>query len=190
MTSSLHELLSHFHPLRKESVERLISVCDSKSFRKNEIIVSPGEIQHELYFIKEGTQMSFLETPKKIHVIAFTYPPFPCALPDSFPNQNPTHYTLQCMTDSEMYALKHEQLNALLRDDRDLETTFRKMTEQILSGVIHRHAELHAATMEERFRNFCRRSPHLLHQIPHKYLASYLGIDATNFSKLFNSISF
>ena len=30
--------------------------------------------------------------------------------------------------------------------------------------------------------------PHLLQLVPHKYLANYIGIDATNFSKLINSV--
>jgi hypothetical protein len=33
-----------------------------------------------------------------------------------------------------------------------------------------------------------KRSPHVLRLIPHKYLASYLGIDATTFSKLLGTI--
>jgi hypothetical protein len=33
-----------------------------------------------------------------------------------------------------------------------------------------------------------QRSPHILNLVPHKYLASYLGMDATNFSKLLGSV--
>jgi hypothetical protein len=33
-----------------------------------------------------------------------------------------------------------------------------------------------------------QRSPHILQLVPHKYLANYLGIDATNFSKLLNRV--
>ena len=62
------------------------------------------------------------------------------------------------------------------------------MTEAILAGMINRHIELHSLTIEERFKVFCQRSPHLLQLVPHKYIASYLGIDPTNFSKLFNSV--
>jgi len=41
-----------------------------------------------------------------------------------------------------------------------------------------------AFNIETRFRHFMKRSPHLLNQIPHKDLASYLRINPTNFSKL------
>jgi hypothetical protein len=36
--------------------------------------------------------------------------------------------------------------------------------------------------------SFLRTSPHLLNLVPHKYLASYLGIDAATFPKLLGSV--
>ena len=57
-----------------------------------------------------------------------------------------------------------------------------------LGGVLDRLAELQLMSSEEKFRSLLMRSPHILTLVPHKYLASYLGIDATNFSKLMNRV--
>jgi hypothetical protein len=57
-----------------------------------------------------------------------------------------------------------------------------------LSGVLERLVELQCFSSEEKFRTLLRRSPHILGLVPHKYLANYLGINATNFSKLINSV--
>ena len=73
-------------------------------------------------------------------------------------------------------------------ESKEIERLFRKITEVILGGVLNRHMELQSLTIEQRYLQFCKRSPHLLQLVPHKYLASYLGIDATNFSKLYNSV--
>ena len=62
------------------------------------------------------------------------------------------------------------------------------MTEHLLAGTLNRYIEMHSLTNEEQFKAFTKRSPHLLQLIPHKNIASYLGIDHTNFSKLFNSV--
>ena len=64
----------------------------------------------------------------------------------------------------------------------------RKATEKVLTGLIQRHYELLALSMEERFKALMQRSPHLLNMVPQKYLASYLGIDSTNFSKLLGKV--
>jgi hypothetical protein len=53
---------------------------------------------------------------------------------------------------------------------------------------LQRLAELQCFSSEEKFRSLLQRSPHILQLVPHKYLANYLGIDATNFSKFINRI--
>ncbi len=71
---------------------------------------------------------------------------------------------------------------------RSIETLFRKVGETFISGLIERHYELLAFSIEERLRIFLRRSPHLLNMVPHKHMASYLRIDPTNFSKLLGKV--
>lgn len=132
--------------------------------------------------------MSYFDAEDKVHVIAFTYAPNPCAIPESFSFQVPSHYFLTCLSNSEMDAISYDALLELFDRSQPLERLFRRMTEAILSGMINRHIELHSMTIEERFRTFCQRSPHLLQLVPHKYIASYLSIDPSNFSKLFNTV--
>jgi hypothetical protein len=69
-----------------------------------------------------------------------------------------------------------------------IEKLVRKGVTVSLSGVLERLVELQCYSSEERFRKLLKRSPHILQLIPHKYLANYIGIDATNFSKLINSV--
>ena len=57
-----------------------------------------------------------------------------------------------------------------------------------LAGVLERQVELLKFSAEEKFRILLKRSPQVLQMIPHKYLASYLGIDASTFSKLLSSV--
>lgn len=177
-----------FHPIDEESYDLLAAQFKPREASKGEILVAPGEIQMHLYFVTKGIQMSYLETEKKEHVIAFTYPPNLCAIPESFMFQRAAPYYLKCLTDSSFNSLSFDVLNELFDKSRAIERLFRRMTEAVLVGMITRHIELHTLTIEQRFRTFAQRSPQLLHDIPHKYLASYLGIDATNFSKLYNSV--
>jgi len=54
--------------------------------------------------------------------------------------------------------------------------------------VLERQVELLSFSAEEKFKTLLKRSPHVLQLIPHKYLASYLGIDASTFSKLLATV--
>lgn len=162
----------------------------AKSFRKGDCITTIGQVQTELYFIKSGVQMSYFDADDTTHVVAFTYPPNLCAIPDSFQFQTPSKYVLTCLTHSEVDYITFQELQNLFDQSHNIERLFRKMTEAVLSGVLNRHIELHSLSIEERFKTFCRRSPHLLQVVPHKYIASYLNINPTNFSKLFNKVKF
>lgn len=184
----LHNFLNQFQTLSKEEFELLTSGLKTKTFHKGDIILRPGDIQKELYFVKSGVQMSYFESEEKTHVIAFTYAPGICAIPGSFSFRKPSEYYLSCVTDSELDCISFERLENIFERSHHIERLFRRMTEAILAGMISRHIELHSMSIEERYRTFCKRSPHLLQPVPHKHIASYLGIDASNFSKLFNSI--
>ncbi len=177
-----------FHNLPEEDYNLLLKGLRPRSFKKGEFITVPDQIQKEIYFVRAGVQMSYFDSENKSHVIAFTYPPNLCAIPESFSFQIPSKYYLISLTDSEMDYLTYDQMQMLFNTSRSIETLFRRMTEAVLAGLINRHIELHSQSMKERYLTFCKRSPHLLQLVPHKYLASYLGIDATNFSKLFNNI--
>ncbi len=185
-----YEYFKLFHDISKEDYDLLIKKLKPKSFKKGDFITVPGQIQSELYFVKSGVQISFFEAEKKTHVIAFTYSPNLCAIPESFSFQNPSKYFLTCLTDSEFEFIAFDDLQKLFDQSQQIERLFRRMTEAILAGMINRNIELHSMTIEERYKTFCQRSPHLLQLVPHKYIASYLGIDPTNFSKLFNTVKF
>ena len=183
-----YTFLRSFHPVTSEEFEALESKLQTSSFKKGEQIITPGQIQRHLYFVKSGVQMCHFEKDAKTHVIAFTYPPNLCALPESFSQQKPSKYHYTSITDSEIQYLTFDDLQHLYKEFPNIETLFRKINEKLLIGVLNLHLEFRSMSIEERFKTFCGRSSHLLQQVPHKYIASYLGIDATNFSKLFNSI--
>lgn len=185
-----HEYFNLFHNISTADYRLLTSKFRRKIFKKGEHITVPGQVQKALYFVKSGVQMSYFEANEKIHVIAFTYPFNVCAIPESFQFQARSKYYLTCLTESELDYILFDELQELFDQSQQLERLFRKMTEFVLAGIINRHIEMHALTIEERYKTFCQRSPNLLQLVPHKYIASYLGINPTNFSKLFNNVKF
>jgi hypothetical protein len=70
----------------------------------------------------------------------------------------------------------------------NIERSIRLATSFALEGVLERQIELLSYSAEEKFKTLLTRSPHVLQLIPHKYLASYLGIDASTFSKLLSTV--
>jgi len=185
-----YEYFKLFHDISIADYNLLTEKFKTKIFKKGDFITVPGQIQRELYFVKSGVQMSYFDTDEKIYTLGFTYFPTLCAIAESFSFQVPSKYYLTCLTDSELEYITYDTLQKLVDQSQQIERLFRRMTEAMFAGMIDLHIELRAMTIEERYKIFCRKSPHLLQLVPHKYIASYLGIDPTNFSKLFNNITF
>ena len=159
-----------------------------QSFPRKSILTAEGDVQKDIYFVLEGIQKSYFLNDGKEHVMAFTYAPSLSGIPESFFNQSPSDYFLECITDSRLLKISYAKHSELIANHRPLETLFRKGTEFLLCGLSIRYRELMAFDIETRFRHFCQRSPHLLNLVPHKDLASYLRIDPSNFSKLIGKV--
>lgn len=180
--------LSEFYEVKEEILDIYIAHWSEYDLPRKTIMTAPGETERYLYYVIEGIQKSYYLGEDKQHVIAFAYAPSFSGIPESFFTQTPSRYFLETISDSHFLRLPYQKHQELMQEYRPVETLFRKATELFLNGVLQRQHELMAFDMETRFRIFAKRSPHLLNMLSQKDLASYLRIDATNFSKLMNSI--
>ncbi len=187
-TQTLKNFLNQIHPLKDEDMNLLLEKWEEKKFDKNDIVTSGGQIENYLYFILDGVQKAYYVKGGKSYVIAFTFPPSFTCIPESFITQKPSYYYLECLSKSWMLRISRFDLEELAETSHDIESLFRKSMENVLAGLVIRYHQMLAYSMKERFQAFIKRSPELLQKVPHKDIASYLGMDPTNFSKLYNSI--
>jgi CRP-like cAMP-binding protein len=180
--------LNKIHPVDDQTLAAYLSHWRTYEAPRKCILTAPGQTERYLYFIQEGIQKSYYDNDGKQHIMFFAYPPSFSGVVESFFTQEPSRYFLETITASRLLRLPYAQHEALMREHREIETLFRKVAEQFLSGIIERHHELLTFNSETRLKNFMARSPHLLNMISQKDLASYLRIDPTNFSKMINQI--
>lgn len=183
-----YDFFNSISPIDRIIIERLLSVGREKTVLRGEIITREGQVQRDLLLVESGIQMAYLDFEGTPHVISFTYPPSVSGIPESFYFQKPSRHNLQALTESRFLAISHADLIAVLDEFPSLERVLRILTEHLLVGIINRHLELRTLSISERLQVFAKRSPHLFQLVPHKYLANYLHINPTNFSKLYNSI--
>lgn len=184
------EFIKSIHDISEEEYELFTKDFKTKKFNKGDHIIKPGQIEKQIFFTRSGVQMYYFDIQEKINILGFVSPPNFCAIPESFFFQKPAKYYLTCLTDSELDYLTFESLQILFDKSQQIERLFRKLLESLIVGLIDRQIELRSTSIEERFKAFCQRSPHLLQVVPNKYIASYLSIDPTNFSKLYNTVKF
>lgn len=186
----LYEYIQSIHNITEEDYQLFTEGFKTKQFKKGQDIIAPGQIESQIFFIKNGVLMYYFDTYGKTNILGFASPPSFCAIPESFFLQKPATYYLTCLTDCELHYLTFEHLQRLFDKSQQIERLFRKLSESVVVGLINRQIELRSTSIEERFKAFCQRSPHLLQLVPNKHIASYLAINPTNFSKLFNTVKF
>jgi CRP-like cAMP-binding protein len=186
---SLQTFVNSILPLPPEALNAFLANWQDLTVKRKTILTVAGETERHLYFVLEGVQRAFyLGDDNKEATIVFTYPPSFSGVADSFLTQTPSRYFLETITASRLLRIGYDQVNQLIQTHSSIQQLFFKATAFALKGALERHIELQSFSNEEKFKTLLKRSPHILHLVPHKYLASYLGMDATNFSKLLGSV--
>lgn len=177
------------HALSAEEWDDFSRIWQPVAFKRKTVLTTAGETERHLYFVLEGVQRAFhVEADHPEATVVFTYPYSFSGVADSFLTQQPSRYFLETLTASKMLRTSHQQVQQLMDRYHNFERWVRLATSFALMGVLERQIELLSYSAEEKFRILLKRSPQVLQLIPHKYLASYLGMDASTFSKLLASV--
>lgn len=185
----LQKIITAVHTLTDEEMHAFISIWQPFEAKRKTVLTAAGETERYLYFVAEGVQRAYyLGEDNREATIVFSYPYSYSGVLDSFLLQQPSRFMLETLTASSFLRTDYKQMMPLLHQYHNIETYVRKALSITLAGVLERQVEIQCFSAEEKFKALLRRSPHVLQLIPHKYLASYLGIDATNFSKLLSTV--
>lgn len=176
------------YPLDDEAFIALSSVWTEISVKRKQLLTRMGETEKYLYLVLEGVQRAYYLDDSHEATLVFSYAPSFSGVIDSFFTQQPSRFYLETLTTSKLLRVHYNDLMALMHQFRTIETWVRIAITQTLAGTLQRQVELLSFSAEEKFLTLLRRSPHVLQLIPHKYLASYLGLDPTTFSKLLSTV--
>lgn len=187
--SQLQLVTNAIHPLNSDEWDSFSTIWQSLECNRKTLLTTIGETEKYLYFVLDGVQRVYYTDDKdREATLVFMYPPSFAGVLDSFLLQKPSPYFFETLTPSGFLRTSFLQLNGLMDQYPAIEKLIRKGLSNVIKGLLERQVELQCFTAEEKFRALLKRSPHVLQLIPHKYLANYLGMDATNFSKLLGSI--
>jgi CRP-like cAMP-binding protein len=188
-TERIRKFISPIHTLNEKEWMAFSSIWQPFECKRKTILTTAGETERYLYFVLDGVKRAFyIGNERQEPTVVFTYPPSFSGVADSFLTQTPSICFFETLTSSKFLRTTYKQVEELMNEYPGIQKLILRTTSFALKGVLARQIELQCFSAEEKFRTLLKRSPHLLQLIPHKYLASYLGMDATNFSKLMGSV--
>ncbi len=192
MDQSLHQLkqvIDMMHPLSSEEWDAFSSIWKPFSAGRKEVLTKDGENERHLYFVLGGVQrVYYRDAEDREATLVFTYAPSFGGVLDAMLLESKSKYNYETISKSEFLRAQYSDLRKLMLVHSNINSLIFKGTSYALAGVLERMAELQCYSSEEKFKQLLRRSPHILQHVPQKYLANYLGIDPTNFSKFINKI--
>jgi CRP-like cAMP-binding protein len=186
----LYRFLAATLQLPEATIAALLPDWQPFAAPRRTILTAAGEQEPYLYFVLEGVQRAYYlgERDRQEATLMFSYPPSFSGAAEAFLTERPAAYFFETLTPSRFLRITRTAFFAQLDRFPDFHRAMTRFMGELVRGMLERQVELQCFNAEEKFRALLTRSPHILQLVPHKYLASYLGIDPSTFSKLLGSV--
>jgi len=171
----------------KNCVDAFVEKFQTREVVRNTILLREGEKCNDLVFIKKGCARMYYNTEETEVSVWFAFDGSTAIDLVSFISDRPSEYTIQAVEDSEIQVLPRQVLVKLYEELPESHTLIRKLWEDAIIHLIERFTKLQKLSAKERYKDLLRK-PDYLARIPQKYLASFIGVTPTSFSRIRSQI--
>jgi CRP/FNR family transcriptional regulator len=184
--------------LRKH-LEEIIAVSDeefayiqtfftTKRVKKHQYLIQDGDQANFEYLILSGIfRMFYLDSDGKEHIVQFAGENWWMADYQAYFKERKATLHITCMTDAEILCLTLQGRETLATEMHKMEHFFRaKLTNGYIAQQ-RRIISLLSGNPQQRYEEFAQLYPHLIQQIPKKYIAEYLGVSRETLSRLYSA---
>lgn len=158
-------------------------------FPKKTIILERGKVEKHLSFIEKGIVRFNIPKMDYDLTFSFTFENSFVSAYDSFVMQLPCMYNMETITDCALWQISYEDLQIIYSQTKVGEKIGRKFAELLFYSKSRREISLLESTAHERYLALLKEQPHLIQQIPLKYLASFIGVRPQSLSRIRKKIS-
>ena len=171
--------------LTPEEQAHFLSKLETTTYKTKTILLNAGEVCKHSYFVNSGILRSFNINDNIVeHVLSFACQGWWMSDMYSFFSQKPGQLFIEVLEDAEVVSLSKENQEQLYHDIPKLERFFRILIENSLVANQQRLMDNLSLTAEERFEKFTTKYGTLVHKVPQKQIASFIGVTPEFFSKM------
>ena len=166
--------------------ELLSSKLTLEQFKKGDLILQQDKVCENLKFVISGVYRVYQLNEGKEITSYFNYKernPFVASF-ISLLISKPSTEIIECIVPGELITISYQDWTNLYQISHELTTFGRKMAEYNYVLAIERIESLQYQSASDRYQIFLKQYPNLLNQIPHHYVASYLGITPESLSRI------
>nr|WP_315034335.1 Crp/Fnr family transcriptional regulator [uncultured Chryseobacterium sp.] len=187
MNHFLKEHIREIVHLTEDEFEAVEAVFMKKKFRKRQFLVQENQPVTEIYLIEKGIlKSSTIDSTGKEHILQFAAPNWWISDFAAFFKQEQSSIAVDCIEDSEVYAVSYENLNTLCSKIPAIEHFFRVKSNFGYVALQQRILSLMSKTAKERYEDFVKQYPGFIDHLPKQLIASYLGVSRETLSRLYS----
>jgi CRP-like cAMP-binding protein len=162
----------------------LTRVVKTKTVRARELILSPGQVNRDIHFIKKGLLWCYyLKNGKEVTSWLMKEGDAIVSI-DSFYGQVSGYEYIQALEDGELYHISYAELEEIYHQHPEFNFIGRVLTAKYLQLWSSRQFGMVMSSAEERYAYLLEKQPELVLRAPLKCLASYLGMTEGTLSRI------
>ncbi len=161
-----------------------VSKLSRQDFPKKHTLLKTGQVENHLSFVQTGIIRYYIPKLENDLTFTFVFDNSFVSGYDSFLTRKPSTYQIECLTKVTLWRLKYDDLQAIYHETTIGNLIGRQASEDLYLRKTKRELSLLDESAEQRYRNLFTEQPHLLQQVPLKYIASYIGVTPQALSRI------
>lgn len=183
--------INTYYQLSPTTIEALQQIFTVKTFKKNEIILSAGDVARYYYFVQSGLLGYYTidENGNIIYKLFFEENSF-CASTSSIIQESASEFSIVALEDSEVIVYSANTFRKLIAEHHDLALFQIAYLEK--NWVVKKEPleiNLKSETAKLRYKELCSNKK-LFNRLKQHQIASYLGITPTQLSRIRKELNF
>lgn len=176
MTGQLYRHIQKLVPGFAADYELLLPFLQTKTVKKEELLLSEGEICDTIYFVNTGCLYLFYENNNEKQVIHFALENWWITDYKTFADAKPAVYSIAAMEDSQITFMSRRDYDALLLRFPLLALYFNKIHERAYGAALLKQKIFATRSKKDFYHYFRTTYPQLIIRIPDHIFASYMGV--------------
>ncbi|MGJ1362992.1 Crp/Fnr family transcriptional regulator [Sphingobacterium spiritivorum] len=173
-----------FFPLSDEEFYHKLAKLKQRSFKKNQYILTKGEVCSEYFFLTKGATKYIQEKDTEEFIIDFNFEGEWCGDYYSFSTQKPSHLSIKAIEDVEVFALSHQDNCTLREQNINYEKLEFNMLRAAYFLALNRLIQFKSNSHEENYLQLLHHRPFIFKRVKIQDIATYLGITPSSLSRI------
>lgn len=182
----IKKTLDAISPVSLQTAEALVAATQIKTFEKGAIIEATGQIIKHQYIVVNGIVRKYLTNPNGEEFTVDFFTAYQVITPALIRSVDFVSFVnLEVISaQASVMLFSNKEMEATMQNNIDLEQFGFKVMMHDAYKRAEREKILLTATGIEKLNWFRKNYPHLENEIPHYYIASFLGMTPTSLSRL------